>query len=99
MFEYVTHKHIEYRLEREVRAVALPPATEELGSVHFQDNLFESETKTGFLVLAPEIDISRLIHTIVLHPESTPEFAAKVIADCEKAGLPMPVASAFTLKI
>jgi hypothetical protein len=96
MFEYITHKNIDYCFEREVRVVALSPATEGLGSSHFQDNHFESETRKGFLVFAPQIDVSRLLHGVVLHPESTPEFTAMVITACEKAGLPIPVASAFS---
>jgi hypothetical protein len=96
MFEYITHKNIDYYFEREVRAVALPPATEGLGRSHFQDNLFESKTKKGFLVFAPEIDISRLLYGVVLHPKSTPEFAATVIAACKREDLPIPIASAFS---
>lgn len=96
LFEYITHKDIEYCYEREVRAVALHPATEMLGSSHFGNNHFESETKKGFLVFAPEIEVSSLIHSVVLHPESTPEFAAIVLSACERAGLPKPVVSTFS---
>lgn len=96
MFEYITHKNIGYSFEREVRAVALPPATEGLGSSHFQNNHFEFATQKGFLVFAPEVDVSHLVHAVVLHPESTSEFAATVVSACESAGLPRPVVSAFS---
>ncbi len=96
MFEYITHKNITYCFEREVRAVALRPATEGLGASHFRDNHFESETKKGFLVLAPEVDIASLIHVVVLHPESTPEFAETIRSACENANLPKPIPSAFS---
>lgn len=96
MFEYITHKNIHYCFEREVRAVALPPATEGLGASHFRDNHFESETKKGFLVLAPEVDIASLIHVVVLHPESTSEFAETIRSACEDAYLPKPIPSAFS---
>lgn len=95
MFEYITHKNVSYAFEREVRAVALPPATEGLGSEHFQSNCFESETKKGFLVFAQEIDIGRLIHSVVLHPDASPEFEAKIIEVCAQSGLPEPTTSAF----
>lgn len=96
MFEYITHKHINYCFEREVRAVALPPATGGRGAAHFQDNLFKSETKKAFLVFAPAIDIARLAHSVVLHPESTSGFNETIRAACENAGLPEPIPSAFS---
>ena len=96
MFEYITHKNVSFCFEREVRAVALPPATEELGASHFRDNHFESETQKGFLVFAPTVDIASLIHSIVLHPESSPQFAETIQSACEKAGLPRPNRSAFS---
>ena len=96
MFEYITHKNINFCFEREVRAVALPPATEGLGASHFQANHFESETHKGFRVFAPEVDVATLIDRIVLHPESSSAFTEKVCAACESAGLPKPVPSAFS---
>lgn len=95
MFEYITHKNISYCYEREVRAVALLPANEDLVASRIQENLFESETKKGFLVFAPPIDIARLVHSVVLHPESTSEFAETIRAVCENVGLPEPIPSAF----
>jgi hypothetical protein len=96
MFEYITHKNINFCFEREVRAIALPPTTEGLGATHFQDNHFESETQKGFLVFAPEVDVESLIHRVVLHPESSSEFIEKIRSICEGAGLPTPVPSAFS---
>lgn len=96
MFECITHKNINFCFEREVRAVALPPAPEGLGASHFQANHFESETQKGFLVFAPEVDIATLIDRVVLHPESSSAFAEKIRSACEGAGLPKPVPSAFS---
>ncbi len=93
LFEYVTHKNINFCFEREVRAVALPPATEGLGAAHFQASQFESETQKGFRIFAPEIDISNLIHRVVFHPESSPEFAKEISSTCKGAGLPSPSSS------
>lgn len=96
MFEYITHKNISFRFEREVRAVAFPPAVEELGASHFRDNHFEFETRKDFLVFAPTIDIVSVVHSVVLHPESQPGFAKIIRSACEKSGLPRPVQSAFS---
>jgi len=95
MFEYITHKNINFSFEKEVRAVAFPPATEGLGSARFQGDLFASEAHKGRLVFAPVVDISVLIHGVVLHPASTPQFVARVCSTCEIATLPKPVASAI----
>jgi hypothetical protein len=96
MFEYITHKNIRYCFEREVRAVALQPATDELGKSHFQERHFESETKKGFLVFAPDIDIRSLIHGVVLHPESNRKFAERIREMSTSAGLPEPLPSSFS---
>lgn len=98
MFEYIMHKSNGFSFEREVRAVAFPPATEGLGSSHFQANHFESETQKGFLVFAPEIDIAHLVHSVVVHPNATSEFFAKITSACESAGLSKPVNSAYLEK-
>lgn len=70
MFEYIMHKDSYYAFEQEVRAVAVPPAVKELGLEDFQDNQFELEAIKGFIVYAPPIDIRKLIHGIVLHPDA-----------------------------
>jgi hypothetical protein len=96
LFEYITHKNVSFCFESEVRAVALPPATDGLGAAHFQESHFESETQRDFLVFAPPIDIVSLIHGVVLHPASHPAFAQKIRSMCEKSGLPMPTSSTFS---
>jgi len=90
MFEYITHKDIQFSFEREVRAVASPPAVAELGLTHFNKNLFESETKSGFIAYAPQVDLKSLIHGVVLHPEAPSAFESEVIEMCTKNGLPRP---------
>jgi hypothetical protein len=95
MFEYITHKNINFCFEREVRAVALPPVTEELGSKHFQENHFESERKKGFLVFAPSVDITSLIHRVVLHPEASLKFKENIRAICKNSNIPGPTTSEF----
>ena len=96
MFEYITHKNINFCFEREVRAVALPPATEELGAADFGDNHFELETQSDFRVFAPEVDIARLIHSVVLHPNSPPQFVETIRSACETSHLPTPSPSTFS---
>jgi len=96
LFEYVTHKNINFCFEREVRAVALPPAIEGLGAAHFQASHFESETQKGFQIFAPEVDVGNIIHRVVLHPESSPEFAEKISSTCKGAELPSPSPSEFS---
>lgn len=48
MFEYIMHKDTYYGFEREVRAVATPPAVKELGLDDFKSHHFESEAAKGF---------------------------------------------------
>jgi hypothetical protein len=94
MFEYITHKRREcFSFEREVRAVAFPPATPELGADHFQANRFESERAPGHLAYAPEVDLSRLINGIVFHPRAASEFEAKIIELCANNNLSCPTRS------
>jgi hypothetical protein len=96
MFEYIMHKDSYYSFEREVRAVALPPAVDELGGAHFSENHFESESMPGFLVYAPTVDLAQLIHGVVLHPDASQAFEAKVTDLCAENGLPLPEASRRT---
>jgi hypothetical protein len=93
MFQYITHKEIRYRFEQEVRAVAFPPATAELGLDDFNKNLFESESLPRFNICAPQVDFSKLIQEVVLHPYASSEFEATIASMCTKAGLPKPVPS------
>lgn len=96
MFEYITHKNINFCFEREVRAVALPPATEGLGAGHFRDNQFESEARKGFFVYAPIVDITSFVHSVVIHPDASCSLAETVQSICEKSGLSKPTRSVFS---
>lgn len=98
MFEYVMHKDVTYRYEAEVRAVVTPPATEELGLDKFLADHFCSAANPNFRVYAPQIDVTTLIHGIILHPEAPDDFARKVRDACVAKGLPAPVLSRETTK-
>jgi hypothetical protein len=90
MFEYIMHKDSFFAFESEVRAVAFPPAVDELGRAHFLENRFESESDPGLQVFAPTVDLGRLIQGMVLHPDATPAFEAEITALCLSKGLPRP---------
>lgn len=93
MFEYIMHKDIYYSFEREVRVVAFSPPMEAPGGKQFADNHFERENFPGFLVYAPPMDINRLIHGVVLHPEAPAKFKSRIDTMCAKSGLPTPTTS------
>ena len=95
MFEYITHKHVDYCFERELRAVAFPPAVKELGSEHFSLNLFEKEYESEFKVFAPIVDVQELICSITLNPEVSSSFKDKIIGICENNSLVLPSMSVF----
>jgi hypothetical protein len=96
MFEYITHKNTNFCFEREVRAVAFRPAVDGLGLGDFQKNLFELESKKGFVVLAPEVGVANLIHSVILHPDATEKFAQQIESRCQSQGLPVPQRSVFS---
>ena len=96
MFEHIMHKDTYYSFEREVRAVATPPAAKELGLDDFKNHHFELETTKDFLVYAPPVDIKKLIHGVVLHPEAPDAYAVAVRDLCTANGLPAPVPSRRT---
>jgi hypothetical protein len=98
MFEYIMHKDTNYAFEREVRAVATPPAVEELGLSDFTSNLFESETVKGLHVYAPPVEIKKLVHGIVLHPEAPDAYVTAVRDFCDRNGIPPPELSRRTRK-
>lgn len=91
LFEYITHKEAYYRFENEARAVALPPVDGALGERHFRENHFEMEASPGFRVFAPPVDLRLLILGVVLHPESSTEFKAKVSELCATQGVTEPI--------
>ena len=90
MFEYIMHKDSYFEFEREVRAVAAPPAVPELGLTNFCDNLFESEMDASIRVYAPTIDLTKLVHGVVLHPAAVSDFRIRVAQLCSSNGLPTP---------
>ncbi len=55
------HKDSYYGFESEVRAIAFPPAVDELGRADFLANRFESESDPGLQVFAPAVHPARLI--------------------------------------
>lgn len=98
MFEYIMHKDSYYSYEREVRAVAFPPVVDEIGGADFHASHFESESEAGFLVYAPPVELGRLIHGVVLHPDATASFETTMIDLCAKNDLPRPEVSRRTHK-
>ncbi len=96
MFEYITHKNISFCFEHELRAVAIPPAIKELGAGHFKEHHFESETRKGFLVYSPSVDLTKLVQSVVLHPDISGELTDTVSSICKKFGLPKPSQSSFS---
>lgn len=89
MFEYIMHKEVYYEYEREVRGVASPPV-EKSEAAHFRENLYESESKAGFIVYAPPVDITVLIKGVVLHPCASRDFEDQVRKLCLEKALPQP---------
>lgn len=96
MFEYIMHKDSTFRYEAEVRAIVTPPATEELGLQKFLDDHFALTANPKFHVYAPKVDLITLIDGIVLHPEASKAYAAKVRKLCKAKGLPAPASSRET---
>jgi hypothetical protein len=92
MFEYVTHKDSYYAFEREVRAVAVPPfAGPDVAD--FSKNYFECESRPGFLVYAPVVDLPELVQGVVLHPDAPSDFEKETASLCRRKGLAQPEAS------
>jgi len=90
MLEYIMHKDEYYGFESEVRVVVLYPPEGAVGSEHFKQNHFESDSAPGLLVYAPQIQLNQLIHGVVLHPDASQEFQAQTSLICDEAGLPQP---------
>jgi hypothetical protein len=97
-FEFIMHKDAYYRYEAEVRVVATARPTEELGLEEFLANHFSLTADPTFPLYAPPVDPSKLIRGIVLHPEASDEFAAKIRNICAEKGLPAPILSRDTAK-
>jgi len=95
LFQYITHKHISFQFENEVRAVAFPPAGDQNNVNHFQDSLFEKKGSPGFKFFAPLVDINKIILDTFLHPKSERKFRDTIIYICAKNGLTKPKISMF----
>jgi len=95
LFQYITHKHISYKFENEVRAVAFPPAGDQSKVDHFQNNLFEKEGSPGFRVFAPLIEVKKFIQEIYFHPRSEAKFRDEIVDYCAKRDLVEPKVSMF----
>lgn len=98
MFEYIMHKDAYYTYEAEVRAVMVPPPSDEHGLQEFRADHFSLATNPDFLVYAPQVDVVNLIGGIVLHPEASEAFANRIRDICAERGLPEPVLSRETNK-
>ena len=95
LFQYITHKHISYEFENEVRAVAFPPVGDQSKVDHFQNNLFEKEGSPGFRIFAPPIDTKNIIREIFFHPRSEAKFRDEIVDFCAKRDLVAPKISMF----
>jgi hypothetical protein len=90
MFEYIMHKRLSFKFEREVRAVVWARELEVLRA-HF----FESETQQGLRVYLPPVHPSQFVGGIVLHPQASAHFQTRMVDICLRNGLPSPVSSEF----
>ena len=79
--------------ESEVRSVIVPPIDDAHGLADFQAHHFTKSDDPEFRLFAPRINLSEIIQEVILHPESTPEFRARVEALCSGKSLPMPTQS------
>lgn len=98
MFEYIMHKDVTFRYEAEVRAVMTIPPNDELGLKEFLEDHFALTADPNFRLYAPKIDVTTLIEGIVLHPEASKAYAAKVRKLCAAKGLPAPTPSRETAR-
>ncbi len=96
MFEYIMHKDITFRYEAEVRAIVTLPPNDGLGLQKFLEDHFALTANPNFRLYAPKIDAATLIHGIVLHPEASKSYAARVRKLCAAKGLPAPTSSRET---
>jgi hypothetical protein len=96
MFEYITHKRVQFSYEQEIRAVAYALLMDELGGAELRTHLFTKDGDPSFKIYAPPINPADLIRGIVLHPQATPGFAAEITGLCARHSLPAPVRSEMT---
>jgi len=97
MFEYITHKHVDFCFERELRVVAFCPPVKKSDSDCFDQNLFEKEDDSKFRVFAPKIDIKTLVCGISFHPEASNPFKREIIEISERNSLVVPKNSLFDI--
>lgn len=93
IFEHIMHKDITFQYESELRAIATIPPTEELGLRDFLNDHFALTSNPSFRFYAPQIKLESLIDGVVLHPEASKSYAAKVRRLCKMNGLPAPTSS------
>jgi len=93
LFEYITHKNINFSFENEVRIVAALLMDEQLESDEFKGNIFELEKSPDFKFFAPPINLTSLVQKVVIHPNATSEFEEKIKDLCRKHKLPEPTKS------
>ncbi|HUD93533.1 hypothetical protein [Sphingobium sp.] len=96
IFEYIMHKDITFRYEAEMRAVMTLPPNDELGLQEFLEDHFALTANPNFRVYAPKVDVTTLIDGIVLHPEASKTYAARVRKLCAAHGLATPTTSRET---
>lgn len=96
MFEVIMHKDAFFTFEQETRAVAFPPAKNPTDIFHFRDSNFTKTEDQTFRVFAPSVSVSRLITSVVLHPDATATFSDYIAALCAAHDLPAPVPSRRT---
>jgi hypothetical protein len=86
----ITHKRHFFRDEQEVRAVVCSVCPAEVKA-----QLIDPHVMPDGCGYAPPINVVELIEAVTLHPDATPDFAAKVAMLCSEHGLPAPNASAM----
>ena len=91
MMYRITHKRHFFRDEQEVRAVVCCECPADVKAQLIEPNMMPDSC--GY---APPVNVRELVEGVILHPGSTPDFAARVVAFCATHDLPAPVASAMS---
>jgi hypothetical protein len=87
----ITHKRHFYRDEQEVRAVVCSECPAEVKA-----QLIDPHMMPDGCGYAPPVNVVELIEAVILHPDTVPDFAAKVATFCSAHGLPAPIASGMS---
>jgi len=93
MYAWIMHKDIQYYAENEVRAVAVPPVTEELGRAEFAADVLPPAREGDFHAYAPKLPMHEIIKEVIVRHGAPEELKASVGALCEEIGLPHPTSS------